>query len=729
MSNKKPAASTPEQDSTVTPSPVMVPPTRQRMIEKRNYPVKKIPPAAHARAWYDPERAALGLTYNGCDILTITLPDSVKPITRFHSDGNFMSTPFLQQFVLSLPEPASVQVSWFAPVEMWNMRPRRAEEGEAILGQMGHPLLYGANGMYLPGWDLLVSWHGCPFSWKDAMIRKKKDGFHATMEVQLSAKPWVLLFRPRYYGEHLGFSYHKPWDFMPKDEAITGWCSWEAYHSDVTQENITYAAKALQPLKPYGLSVMQLDDGFQQTAVPMKKGAPVGDSWLNLNEKFPKGHSGIIGAMKGGGFTAGIWTNATLTNKEGAESLGICLKDEKGELIRGDWIQYVLDCKPETLARHVTPYYRAFREAGYSYFKSDSLRHLIYDGMQEAVRLGLMDDETARANQRAYMEAAREGIGEDAYYLSCWGVLSQSIGVCDAMRVATDSNPTWGAFSMQLRETARWFFAQRVLFTIDPDVVCVRGPLPWARMLLSLVALTGGLMMISDDPALYDEERMDLIKRTIPGLTTHAAETGPVDYTTPACCSTRGRDEREASFDISHIDDTKAPFSSLWATHFEQNGRRWCVAQRCAVVPLAPASIPVEDLALDPAKAYIAFDYWNQTVVPVAGAALSFPPLDLGDTTVVSLVEKEGSLPLLLGSDRHVSMDMVSVRAFAATRKEARLSISGFAGLKVVYTLYGPTLSGAISLAEGCKAACEKEGDVLRITVHFAGDEAEVVIA
>ena len=31
------------------------------------------------------------------------------------------------------------------------------------------------------------------------------------------------------------------------------------------------------------------------------------------------------------------------------------------------------------------------REMGYEYFKSDALRHLIYDGQQEAVRLGLTD--------------------------------------------------------------------------------------------------------------------------------------------------------------------------------------------------------------------------------------------------------------------------------------------------------------------------------------------------
>lgn len=725
---RKEAKAAVPQETTVTPSPAMIPPSREKLLERRTYPSLPIPPAAHARAWYEPERGVAGLTYNGHDLFTFHFPGDIQPTMRYHSDGNFISTPFLQQFVLSSPSPASIRVDCSAPVELWSMRPRRARDGEAILGQVGAPLLYGVNGLYMPDWDLLVSWHGYPFHWTKSVLDHNDTGWHASMDLELNTKPWVILFQPRYYAEHLGFSQHKPWAFRPKAQAITGWCSWEAYHSEVCQQDIDDAAQALQPLRAYGLSTMQLDDGYQQMLVPLREGAAVGDSWMHTNEKFPEGHAAIVGAMHGGGFEAGIWTNATLTHKKASESGGCCLRNAQGELLQGDWIQFVLDCLPDTLAKHVTPYYRALREAGYTYFKSDSLRHLIYDGMQEAVRLGLMDDETARERQHAYMMAARKGIGVDAYYLSCWGVLSQSIGLCDAMRVATDSNPSWGAFSMQLRETARWFGTQRVLFTLDPDVVCVRGPQAWARMLLSLVALSGGVMMISDNPALYDAERLSLIQRTIPGLTTRAAETGPIDYTTPACCSTAGRDEETASFDIAHITDTQIPFSSLWCTHFEQNGRRWSVLQRCAVVPLEAVGIGVEALSLDPDSSYMAFDYWHQSVVSVPCGRVALPALALGDTTVYALVETHGNLPVLLGSDRHVSMDMVSVAAFEAGPHRAALTLRGFPNLTVRYTLYAPSLTGGIRQATGCSATCNKTKDILTVTVSFQADECFVLL-
>ena len=117
----------------------------------------------------------------------------------------------------------------------------------------------------------------------------------------------------------------------------------------------------------------------------------------------------------------------------------------------------------------------------------------------------------------------------------------------------------------------------------------------------ALVSLMGGLYMISDKPETYDDTHLEMICRTLPPLTTCAAETGPVDYTTPACIYTRGGGE-ELCHDISHIDDSVAPFSSLWAFHMVHGGRSWCVVQRCAVVPLDAMVISADKLGLDPTR-------------------------------------------------------------------------------------------------------------------------------
>ena len=716
----------------VVASEAMVPPPVRDRFERRPYVTQADAPATHARLCSAADGGnAYSLCFNGVDLITMRFPEGVTPGLRLHSDGDFLSQPFVQQFQMWLDAPGEVAVTFRAPVEMWNMRPRRAGAGEAILGQQGYPLMYGVNGLYWPDWDLLVSWHGLPFEWRAGAMTRGADGFSAEMTLKAGPKPWVVLFRPHYYSEHLGFATHEPWRFRPNPKPITGWCSWEAYPSDVSQADIERTAQALKPLRDYGLEYMQLDDGYQTVLVPPAPGMNVPDSWLTTNRRFPGGHEAIVKAMRGGGFRPGIWTNATVNNEQAAETMGCCLRHEDGRLLRGDWIQFVMDCTEQTLSAQVEPYFRAFRELGYDYVKADALRHLIYDGLQEAVRFGLMDNATARARHHAYLQAARRGLGEDTYFLSCWGVLSSSIGVCDAMRVATDANPGWGAYSMQLRETARWFFAQRVLFTLDPDHVCVRGELPWARMMLSLVALTGGLFMVSDKVDSYDPDRVTLMKKTMPGLMTHAAETGPLDYTTPACARLpKDVPLDEASRLIAHIDedDDETPFSSLWSVHFDQGGRRWTVVQRAAVTPLKAASVPLGRLALDPARTYCAFDFWRQAPAVIEDGALKLDALALGDTSVVALTDVTDGLPALVGSDRHVSMDAVSVAGQTAAADALTLALKGFEGLTARYTLFPGALKGEIGRCEGAQASLTREGALLTLEVRFTGPDASVTI-
>ncbi len=714
--------------SSVVESAAMQSPSARKMAEHRAYVRSQEPPVGHAR-FCEIAEGRYAFQYNGCDILTLSLKKNVEAGLRYHSDGDFQSRPFLQQFVISAREPAEMEVRFTFPGEIVNMRPRRAQDGEAILGQMGFPLIHGVNGLYSLDWDLLISWHGQPFAWAVPRVEQTAQGYEAVLTVQLTQKPWVLLFRPRYYGEHLGYTYHQPWLRRPNGKAISGWSSWEAYHSDITQANVDNAATALRSLRDYGLATLQIDDGYQNELVPAAPGAPIAESWLTPNDKFPKGHAGIVGAIRAGGFEPGIWTNATCTNEAAVRAGNICLRHTNGEPIYGDWIQYIIDCTPEMLEREIVPYYRALQEAGYTYFKSDALRHLIYDGLEEAVRFGLLTNAEAETRMRAYMAAARKGMGEETYYLSCWGVLSQSIGVCDAMRVATDSNPKFYAYSMQLRETARWFFAQRVLFTVDPDHVCVRGEVHWARMMLSLSALTGCLYMVSDQPETYDPQRLDMIKKTLPGLTTRTAETGPIDYSTPACAFIRWeKDIEQGSYDVSHIEpDEPAPFTSLWATHFDQAGRSWCVVQRCAPVPLPSYGMPLEAAALPPGKTYYAFDFWARKGRLIQGGTVDFPALQLGDTTVMGLYDVSDGAPALVGSDRHVSMDAVSVEALARKEGGLEMRLTGFAGLSVNYWFYGP-LEGKAS-AQGARVSCEKAGDLTRVQVDFEGASATVTVA
>lgn len=723
--------------SNVVSSPAMQAPPVSKLLKRFSDPVQKEAPQVHSRIWQR-EDGSYALVYNGIELFVFQFLTETVPVLRYHSDGDFQSEPFIQQFQMWSSTDAKVRVTISAPVEWWNVRPERAKDEQAILGQLGRPLLYGVNGIYLPDWDLLVSLHGVPFEWEQKCVQEKEGVYTASMIADIGDYPWVVLLRPHYFSEHLGYRNHEPWKRRPKEDAICGWCSWEAYHSEVTLENIENASAKLSSLKPWGIEYMQLDDGYQQTQVPMRKGADVGESWMNTNEKFPGGHPAIVDAMTKGGFRPAVWINATLTNKENSESIECCLKDADGELIKGDWIQYIMDCTPETLKRHVEKCYRDLKKQGYQYFKIDSIRHLIYDGLEEAVRRGLMTTEEARKRHKAYMQAARDGIGEETYLLSCWGVLCSSIGICDAMRVATDANPRWGAFSMQIRETARWFFAQRVMFTVDPDHVCVRAKLPWVRMMLSLVSLSGGIMMVSDPPETYDEDRIDLMKRTMPPLIVHTGEVGPVDYTTPACTLIpRSRDGEDISYAIAHEKKgSNYPFGSLWTSHMQQGNRNWCVVQRCGVTPVGETEAALENLALDPKKRYCAFDFWKQTNSFIEDGKLMLHELELGDTQVVALTDVTDKKITLIGSDRHVSCDAVSVVSeelladTAESHNVYRICLKGFAGLSVTYTLYAENAEMVkLHRTDHITAKLDAQGSILKLETIFEGEEALIELS
>ncbi|MBB3128631.1 hypothetical protein FHS19_003285 [Paenibacillus rhizosphaerae] len=710
---------------------------------KQAYPSGALePPCAQANHFLDEKTNRLLYKYNGFTIISIDLPPGGKEYYRRISDGNIQSSPFIQQLYLAFDEPQSIRVRFELSGDALNMRPRRAEDGEAILGQCGRPTLYGANGLYDVLQDLLIEWHGAEWEWVYDRIQMTKEGnSFAEIDVEVGTTPWVINLRMQYYRKHLNYAYHKPWDWRPDLKPVAGWCSWEAYRSEIREEDVMDAAHFVgEHFKAYGLEYVQIDDGFQLPMVPPEATGIVADAWLTTNDKFPSGHAGLVSGIKAHGLQPGIWTNAVVTNSEFASSGTACIKDEEGNPIKGKWIQYVLDCSPETLAEHVAPYYRGLRDAGYTYFKTDAIRHLIYDGLHEAVKLGLIRGDEAEAKFRAFIECARGQIGTDAYLLSCWGVLSETVGLADACRVATDSNPSWPAIRMQLVETARWYHTHRILYLNDPDHVCVRAPQEWAKSAISLVSLTGGLLMISDKPEHYDDERINMIQRNLPPLTTVTAETGLLDMSMPAFAWTHIKgyavdlhkaDQKDEKRNEDYTESAKAalhPFTTLWAIHIQTVDRSWCVAGRFATEALQASALETVKLGLAPDREYAVFDFWKQEYLGRHTASIPCRELDVGSCQILAVHPINGR-PMLIASSRHVSMDVISVQEEQWNHGELILKLKGVVGTSEDYWIFVPdhfALSG--ERTDGASTRITSEHETVRLTIHFDQEEAEVIL-
>jgi hypothetical protein len=709
------------------------------------HPVLPVPPRAHALHHWDAETGTLRYEYNGQDIVTVRLPLGIDPGYRHGSDGTISSFPYVQQVYVQTDEPVNAVVEFSLSPGSIPLRPRRAGTNEAVLGMLGRPLLPGVNGLYDVEQDLLVDFAGAPWRWIENEVSDASGRAVATIAVELSPRPLYINIRPRYYREHLGFRNFAPWERRPKSDVIAGWCSWEAYRRDIDQEKISEAAEVLgRELGPWGLDIIQVDDGYQAMPLPSEPGATMADAWMTCRpDAFPEGHTGIVRAIMDKGMTPGIWLNANITGPTFAQDFPDAILWDGDEPLLGEWIDFIYSCTPESLAEHVEAAFARLREAGYTYVKGDAIRHLLLDGLHEAVRRGLLSDEDATSRFVAYMQAARKGLGEDVYLLAPWGALSEVAGPADACRIAMDANPTWAGVRMQLFESARWFHTHRVVFTNDPDHVCVRTEPEWARSALSLISLSGGLLMLSDPLDVYDDEALDIVRACLPPLETRTGETGHLRADLPAYTWTKlhgfAVQADEAPVRPEPVSDEEAasiagvypsleddhPFGALWAFHLSAAGESWSVAARFATSPLPAATTTLSALGLDEKIEMHAFDFWKQAYLGRvgAGAELAMSELAVGECQVVGLRPVLGR-PQLVASTRHVSMDAVSVSETAWDGRVLRVELATIPGVENTYTFHTNGATLLSSRAQGANLTLEADGELLAASVLAEGEIA-----
>lgn len=716
------------------------------MNNENFHPVQKVPPIAHALHRWDEETRTLTYEYNGTDILSVVIPGKGEAGYRHGSDGTMQSIAYIQQIYLEVDEPVWVTLTFRLGRDTINMKPHRAGADEAILGQCGNVLLHGVSGLYDVDQDLLIDVNGAKWQWEHPYF-EEEGGFRiAKMKVRLSKKAVFINLRMHYYRNHLGYRYHEPWKRKPNLKSVSGWCSWEAYRRDIDIEKVKAISEFMQKnLQAYGLEYIQVDDGYQKMPLPYNPKGTMEEGWATCEEtKFPGGHASITETIKNFGFSPAIWTNANITNPDFPRYHRDSLIFHEGKPLKGEWIDYLYNCTEETLEKHVRPAFRRFAREGYQYVKIDAIRHLLFDGLHEAVRLGILTNEEATQKFRAYMEAGREGLGEEVYYLASWGEMHEVVGVADACRISMDANPTWAGVRMQMFESARWFHTQRILFLNDPDHVCVRTRLDWAKSVLSLISLSGGLYMLSDTEDAYTEEKLEVIKKTMPPLTTRTAETGPLSLEYPAYTWTKlhgfavQSNEKPVSAEEVNLEDAynmagnfpgmekDHPFSTLWAFHLNHHGKIWCVAGRFATIPLRESEISLEELGLDAGAAYQVFDFWEQKYMGCVSGSFTGKALELGCCQVLAFHKKE-SYPQIIGSSRHVSMDAVSVLAEEWEPGCWRAVLQCVPGTKETYTLALPEGYGKPeALCAGGEAELLCGENILSLCVHAKEERVEV---
>ena len=656
---------------------------------------------------------------------------------QYNTDDAYWSTPLKQiaTFAFESGGVHRVKVKLLLSEHAGVMKSRRAESGEAILGQLGNPLIRGVAGVYDIDRDFLLEWNCDGWEWiGDSMTRETNGMLSCSFSAVVSNHFFNFVFRPHFYNSHLGFRGHEPWTRRINPKSMNGWCSWPAYFKNVNTENITKTADFIaEKFLPYGMNFMQVDDGYMNGEPGIYEHISYVDSWMRGSKRFPDGAVGIAKLIKDRGLEPGIWFNPDFYKyelKEGQRDI-IC-REVSGRERSSFWIKHMPDMSDYTITNYYVPVFEAFKKAGFKYLKIDGLRHIFFEGLNMAY-----EPKEAQRRLRNFALASRVALGDDVYLLGCWGMLTELAGAFDACRISLDSLEKWFSAHKQLFHFAEFFTSQRIVYLNDPDHIVMHANHEWSRTRVSTISLGGGLLTYGDKNEDMDDELVYMLQRGLPSLETRTAECGEMHFNYPTCFlydkKYRGPDikEEDAMEQVgpSIEPGVASPFSTLWAHHIDKSYERWCVAVRNGVWSLGEDDTPLEKLGLDPEKTYLGYDFWKQKYLGEIKGKLHWNALAFGHTEVIALREKLAR-PQFIASTRHVSMDAESVEDIVWEDTFLRLKLKCVPNTEETYVFRVP--EGYSFVKTECiggtsKVVGENEG-ILKIAFMSELKEAELKV-
>lgn len=439
-----------------------------------------------------------------------------------------------------------------------------------------------------------------------------------------------------------------------------GYCTWYIFQrllsSDIIRRNI---ASQAAHLKNFGYSIYQVDDGATSWH---------GD-WLETHERL-KGITleGICREAKKRGLTPGLWLTPFMISERSKifkEHPELFAKNDDGSpqttaFKWADELCYIMDGSHPKARKWMTEQFRALHEdVGNDYFKLDfcfnatDARHL-HD-----------PNATATEAYRQMMKAVRQGAGRDTFILGCGTPLAASAGCFDGLRIGPDTGwtvderdktkplvSTWPQMSWALSNVAARACTHGFLWINDPDCVMARGRknlLTFAerRTLASTMALSGGMVLASDDLPDLEPEEIDLLRRIAPA----AGEAG--------WCADL----------IAH----EGTFPGVWVQPQRAAGEEW------RVIALSNRSnetraerLPFGDgTGLRPGVFYHLWEFWSGKYWGTVCDDETFfvPPHD----TVVFGVRAALDIPQLIAIDRHIGQGAVEIAELKLEEKQSRI--------------------------------------------------------
>lgn len=312
-----------------------------------------------------------------------------------------------------------------------------------------------------------------------------------------------------------------------------GWCSWYHFYTQVQQQDILSNLEAIQQLKDsLPLSFVQIDDGFETR---------VGD-WFDFTPGFPDGVSPLAQEIRTAGFTPGLWLAPFIVDRRSRLA-----QAHPDWLLRGRfnlpvnagflWNRFAtaLDLTiPEALAYACQVVKTAAHEWNFPYLKLDFLYAGALPGKRSNPYL------TRAQILRTALQALRTTAGEQTFLLGCGCPLGSGVGLVDAMRIGADVDGRWKPAILgkdipsfhhepdlpsarnAIQNTLTRAAFHRRWWLNDPDCLLLRETtqltLDEIQSLATVIALSGGLWVLSDHLPELSPERLQIAQALLPTI-------------------------------------------------------------------------------------------------------------------------------------------------------------------------------------------------------------------
>ncbi|MFU8792780.1 MAG: glycoside hydrolase family 36 protein [Acholeplasmataceae bacterium] len=302
-----------------------------------------------------------------------------------------------------------------------------------------------------------------------------------------------------------------------KKPKIKGYTSWYRHYQDINHDLLLNDLKGIDH-KDYDL--FQIDDGYQ---------AHIGDWMIIDHEKFAKGLSPLVKAIKKKGLTPGLWMAPFVCETDSDLFINhkdyLAYDDDLNPIEAGsNWSGfYALDWQKDAVKEYIKSCLLHYVHMGFTFFKLDFLY---------AAALSHKPNQTRAQAMHEAMVFLRSVL-KDQVILGCGVPLSSSFGLVDYMRIGPDVS-----LSFDDKWFMKWIHRERIstketilntinrhfldghVFYNDPDVYLLRNEgntlsFKQKEALVSINCLFGSLILTSDDVANYTDSEKEVYQKAL----------------------------------------------------------------------------------------------------------------------------------------------------------------------------------------------------------------------